>query len=134
MWLTKLSAVALAAPLLCDAASLLDGLQHQIPLFAGPYQSGPASAKRPNILFVLTDDQDLHMNSLDYVPLIRKHLIEQGTLYRRHFCTTALCCPSRVSLWTGKASHNTNVTDVNPPHGEQKISLRATAATAGIHS
>lgn len=27
------------------------------------------------------------------------------------------CCPSRVNLWTGKSPHNTNVTDVNPPHG-----------------
>ncbi len=46
---------------------------------------------RPNIVFILTDDQDLHMNSLDYVPLIRKHLIDKGTLYKRHFCQTAVC-------------------------------------------
>jgi arylsulfatase A-like enzyme len=74
--------------------------------------------KKPNIVFVLTDDQDLHMQSLDYMPLIKKHLIDQGTLYKRHYCTTAICCPARVSLWTGKLAHNTNVTDVNPPHGE----------------
>lgn len=30
-----------------------------------------ASAKQPNILFVLTDDQDLHMNSVDYMPLLQ---------------------------------------------------------------
>lgn len=76
------------------------------------------SHNRPNIVFILTDDQDLHMQSLDYVPLIKKHLIDQGTLYKRHFCTTAVCCPSRVTLWTGKAAHNTNVTDVFPPYGK----------------
>lgn len=86
---------------------------------------GPANQKpiggegrgRPNIVFVLTDDQDLHMQSLDYMPFVQQHLIDQGTSFRKHFCTTALCCPSRVSLWTGKAAHNTNVTDVTPPHG-----------------
>ncbi|EAQ83082.1 hypothetical protein CHGG_10900 [Chaetomium globosum CBS 148.51] len=57
------------------------------------------------------------MQSLDYLPLIKKHLTDKGTFYKRHYCTTAICCPSRVSLWTGKLAHNTNVTDVNPPHG-----------------
>ena len=74
--------------------------------------------KQPNIVFILTDDQDLHMNSLDYTPLIRKHLLDQGTFYKCHYCTTAICCPSRVSLWTGKQAHNTNVTDVTPPYGK----------------
>jgi len=80
------------------------------------------ATKRPNIVFILTDDQDIKLNSLDYVPLIKKHLLDRGTLYKKHFCTTALCCPSRVSLWTGKLAHNTNVTDVNPPHGKSDLS------------
>lgn len=29
----------------------------------------------------------------------------------------AICCPSRVNLWTGQLAHNTNVTDVTPPYG-----------------
>ena len=58
------------------------------------------------------------MQSLDYMPLVKKHLLDEGTFYSRHFCTIALCCPSRVSLWTGKAAHNTNVTDVKPPYGQ----------------
>ncbi|KAF1849200.1 arylsulfatase-like protein [Cucurbitaria berberidis CBS 394.84] len=72
---------------------------------------------RPNIVFILTDDQDLHLNSLDYMPFVQKHLIQRGTLYKQHYATVALCCPSRVSLWTGKTAHNTNVTDVFPPYG-----------------
>lgn len=72
---------------------------------------------RPNIVFILTDDQDQRMGSLDYMPLVRKHLLAKGTQFSRHYCTVALCCPSRVSLWTGRAAHNTNVTDVNPPYG-----------------
>jgi N-acetylglucosamine-6-sulfatase len=73
--------------------------------------------KRPNIVFVLTDDQDLHMDSLSYMPLLKKHVVDHGTSFSNHYCTVALCCPSRVSLWTGKAAHNTNVTDINPPWG-----------------
>ena len=73
--------------------------------------------KQPNIIFILSDDQDLHMDSLSYMPHLKKHLIEEGLSFQRHYCTVALCCPSRVSLWTGKAAHNTNVTDVNPPYG-----------------
>ncbi|PBP23005.1 arylsulfatase [Diplocarpon rosae] len=76
------------------------------------------SRSRPNIVFVLTDDQDVHLSSLDYMPLVKKHLLDQGTYFSKHYCTTAVCCPSRVTLWTGKAAHNTNITDVNPPYGE----------------
>lgn len=71
----------------------------------------------PNIVFILTDDQDVHLSSLDYMPLVRKHLVDKGTYYDKHYCTTAVCCPARVTLLTGKAAHNTNITDVNPPYG-----------------
>ncbi|EPE35025.1 Alkaline phosphatase-like protein [Glarea lozoyensis ATCC 20868] len=74
-------------------------------------------AKRPNIVFIITDDQDQRLGSLDYMPLLKKHITDQGTRYKSHYCTIAICCPSRVSLWTGKAAHNTNVTDVVPPYG-----------------
>lgn len=114
-------AVALGA-LGALANAALVGLddQSQVPL--GHDQTsigtdGENSAKRPNIVFILTDDQDAHLQSLDYMPLLKKHLLDQGTLYKRHYCTTAICCPARVTLWTGRAAHNTNVTDVNPPHG-----------------
>jgi hypothetical protein len=80
-------------------------------------QSPLQSSKRPNIVFILTDDQDLHMNSLEYMPHTRKLIADQGTTFSNHFCTNALCCPSRVTIWTGLSPHNTNVTDVNPPHG-----------------
>ncbi|KAH8594600.1 alkaline-phosphatase-like protein [Bisporella sp. PMI_857] len=72
---------------------------------------------KPNIVVILTDDQDLHMDSVDYMPLLKKHVIDKGTFYKRHYCSTAICCPSRVTLWTGRNAHNTNVTDVFPPYG-----------------
>lgn len=71
-----------------------------------------STSKRPNIVFILTDDQDVHMNSLDYMPLLHKYLINEGTQFENHYCTVSVCCPSRVNLWTGRAAHNTNVTDL----------------------
>lgn len=73
---------------------------------------GTAAATKPNIVFIMSDDQDKLMDSTAYQPLLKKHIADQGTTFNKHFCTVSLCCPSRVSLLTGKAAHNTNVTDV----------------------
>lgn len=70
-----------------------------------------------NIVFILTDDQDAVLESVSYMPRLNQHLVQKGTSFVNHFTTTAICCPARVSLWTGKQPHNTNVTDVNPPYG-----------------
>ncbi|KAJ4310259.1 hypothetical protein N0V84_011061 [Fusarium piperis] len=72
---------------------------------------------KKNIVFILTDDQDAVLDSVAYMPRLQKHVIDKGTSFVNHFTTTAICCPSRVSLWTGKQPHNTNVTDVSPPYG-----------------
>jgi N-acetylglucosamine-6-sulfatase len=74
--------------------------------------------EKPNIVVILTDDQDLHMDSVEYMPLLKKHVTDHGTFYKSHYCSTAICCPSRVTLWTGRNAHNTNVTDVFPPYGQ----------------
>lgn len=73
---------------------------------------------KKNIVFILSDDQDSVLDSVSYMPRLQKHIIEKGKSFVNHFTTTAICCPSRVSLWTGKQPHNTNVTDVNPPYGK----------------
>jgi len=78
---------------------------------------------KPNFIFIITDDQDLHLNSIDYQISVQKHFAQEGTWFKKHFCTVALCCPSRVSLLTGKAAHNTNVTDVSAPYGKLDISV-----------
>jgi arylsulfatase A-like enzyme len=98
---------------LCYGAIFDFSIKDQLPLFG----TDKPVARRSNVVFILTDDQDLHMNSLDYMPHVQRHLIEQGTFYKRHFTTTAICCPARVSILTGKAPHNTNVTDLTPPYG-----------------
>ncbi|KIX01793.1 uncharacterized protein Z518_09520 [Rhinocladiella mackenziei CBS 650.93] len=79
---------------------------------------GLVGAKRPNILFIMTDDQDLHMTPpATFMPHVEQSIVKEGATFATHFCTVALCCPSRATLWTGRAAHNTNVTDVAPPYG-----------------
>lgn len=80
---------------------------------------------KPNFIFIMTDDQDLHLNSIDYQKSVQKHFAQEGTWFKKHFCTVALCCPSRVSLLTGKAAHNTNVTDVSAPYGKLEVLSRS---------
>ena len=83
-------------------AALLTLLQPDLPWSSG---ANAASGKsRANVLFVLTDDQDLHMDSLSAMPKLKKLLGEGGTTYQRHYCTVSLCCPSRVNLLTGRAA------------------------------
>ncbi|KAH7066826.1 arylsulfatase precursor [Paraphoma chrysanthemicola] len=72
---------------------------------------------KPNFVFIITDDQDLLLDSVSYQQSVQKHFAQQGTWFKKHFCTVSLCCPSRVSFLTGKAAHNTNVTDVTAPYG-----------------
>lgn len=62
---------------------------------------------RPNVVLIMPDDLDLELGSLEYLPLLDKYITQHGTAFQRHYCTIALCCPSRVSLLTGKAAHNT---------------------------
>ena len=83
------------------------------------------AAKKSNILFVWTDDQDWYMQSLDYMPLLHKSMINEGTLFEKHYCTVSVCCPSRVNLWTGRATHNTNIADLFPPYGGYPKSVKA---------
>ncbi|GMG47862.1 unnamed protein product [Aspergillus oryzae var. brunneus] len=94
-------------------------------------QQNAVSKRPPNFLFIMSDDQDLLLDSLSYTPLTMKHMRDKGTTFNNHFVTTALCCPSRVSLWTGRLAHNTNVTDVHPPWGFDKNFLPVWLQQAG---
>ena len=71
------------------------------------------TAAKPNIIFILSDDQDLLLNSLDHMDAVQTHLVSHGTSFTKHYAHVSLCCPSRATLWTGRHAHNTNITDVS---------------------
>src|SRR5438270_10623176 len=67
-------------------------------------QALTAPRERPNILFILTDDQRfdaMHCggNALIQTPNIDR-LAAEGVRFRNHFVTTSICCVSRASILT----------------------------------
>jgi arylsulfatase A-like enzyme len=71
---------------------------------------------RPNILFILTDDQRWDTTDgthgiagADVMPRTRAELGESGIEFKNGFMTTPLCCPSRSSILTGSYAHRTGV-------------------------
>ena len=66
---------------------------------------------KPNILFILTDDQDVTANSLDYMPQLQQIFRQEGMEFLNYFVTTALCCPSRSTIIRGQYCHNMGIWD-----------------------
>jgi len=74
---------------------------------------------RPNLLFVLTDDQ--RWNALGCMgdhnvqtPQIDR-LARMGVLFRNHFVTTSVCCVSRASIFTGQYERRHGIGEFSKP-------------------
>src|SRR6056297_1304275 len=67
------------------------------------------AADRPNVLFILTDDQRYDALSCMGHPHLKTpnidRLADEGLLFKNHFCTTSLCSPSRASILSGLYAH-----------------------------
>jgi len=75
-----------------------------------------ASAERPNILFVMSDDHAAHAVSAYGGRLAKMaptphldRLAAEGARFTHAFVTNSICTPSRAVLWTGKYSHHNGV-------------------------
>jgi N-acetylglucosamine-6-sulfatase len=78
-------------------------------------QEAQAAQTRPNILFILTDDQD--PNSLARMDKVRHRLVAEGVRFERAFVTTPVCCPSRATFLRGQYAHNHGTLTGDPPTG-----------------
>jgi N-acetylglucosamine-6-sulfatase len=78
--------------------------------------SASASEAAPNIVVILTDDQE-DTGSMTYMPKVHSLLAEQGLTFTNSFVNLSLCAPSRASLLTGLSAHNTGIKANNPIDG-----------------
>jgi choline-sulfatase len=89
---------------------------------------GAAAARRPNIVFILTDDQgawawgDGHPNA--YTPNLNR-LRAEGAVLANYFNTTPVCSPSRASLLTSRYATETGITDYLSPERMLDLGLDA---------
>jgi N-acetylglucosamine-6-sulfatase len=99
---------------------LLPAVLLAVPVFA---QAGSPerATRKPNILFIMTDDLDSRMleTLLDagLMPSLKRHIIERGTTFERSYVSNSGCCPTRATSLTGQYSHNTLVLSNKPPNG-----------------
>jgi arylsulfatase A-like enzyme len=91
-----------------DVASLVNGA-------GGPNdEEASANNTRPNILFIITDDQRAEGTlTPEAMPQTVSRLKDQGVNFTNAFGTTPLCCPARASIMTGQYAHNHEVTNGN---------------------
>jgi N-acetylglucosamine-6-sulfatase len=62
---------------------------------------------RPNIVFVMTDDQT--ESTLNHMPNVRSLIKQKGRTFNNAFNAYPLCCPSRAIIQRGQYAHNTGV-------------------------
>ncbi|MEV7611874.1 sulfatase [Streptomyces sp. NPDC089799] len=74
---------------------------------AGPAATASASASRPNILLIVTDDQPKQTHWA--TPKLIDWLGGQGVTFTHGHAATPLCSPSRSSVFSGRHAHNHGV-------------------------
>jgi N-acetylglucosamine-6-sulfatase len=98
---------------------------------AAPAASGSkatsSALQKPSFVVIQTDDQTLDQLYAEFTPVggatikampyTRELIADKGATFNRYYVSYPLCCPSRVSLLTGRYAHNHNVRGNVPPEG-----------------
>src|SRR2546423_14296968 len=70
-------------------------------------------ARRPNVVFILTDDQRWDCLGCAGHPYLKTpnidRLAREGVYFKKAFCTTSLCSPCRATILSGLYSHTHKV-------------------------
>jgi N-acetylglucosamine-6-sulfatase len=74
-------------------------------LASGPVAQG--LPRRPDVLLIVTDDQ--RSDTLDWMPIVRRRVVDRGRRFTNGMVPTSVCCPSRASILTGLFAHTTHV-------------------------
>jgi arylsulfatase A-like enzyme len=114
------------ARVLSLAAGLL-ALLVALGLGGGGQRAAAAGVERPSFVVIQTDDQTLDQLYAEYtppggapikaMPYTLSLIANRGATFNRYYVSYSLCCPSRVTLLTGRYAHNHNVRGNVPPEG-----------------
>lgn len=72
-----------------------------------PEPTNQESSFQPNIVVIQTDD--MRADLLDYMPIVKSRIVDQGIIFNNAFATTSICCPSRASFFSGQYTHRHGV-------------------------
>jgi N-acetylglucosamine-6-sulfatase len=112
-------AIAIALALLLGGL-IIAGLQ------SGAQAAEPSALQKPSFVVIQTDDETLDqlyasLNvggvEVQAMPYTQALIAGRGITFNRYYVPYPLCCPSRVSLLTGRYAHNHNVRGNVPPNG-----------------
>jgi arylsulfatase A-like enzyme len=92
-----------------------------------------ATPEQPSFVVIQTDDQTLDQlyaafgqPKLQAMPNTLNLIAKRGETFNRYYVSYPLCCPSRVSLMTGRYAHNNGVKgNIQPNGGYFGFSFRA---------
>ena len=85
-----------------------------------------ASSKRPNIIFLLTDDQRWDALGAMGNPIVQTpnmdRLATAGILFQNAYVTTSICCVSRASILSGQYESRHHINDFSTDFTQQALS------------
>jgi arylsulfatase A-like enzyme len=86
--------------------------------------------KRPNILFIMSDDHTSQAWGIyggvleDYVQNLNiKRLADEGIVLNNSFCTNSICVPSRAAILTGQYSNKNGVYTLNDALDPNRLNI-----------
>jgi N-acetylglucosamine-6-sulfatase len=119
--------LALAAGFLMLLAALVVAAGQQSANAASQRNALLPAGQKPNFVVIQTDDQTIDQLYATYtppggapipaMPNTLAAIAGKGITFNRYYVPYPLCCPSRVSLLTGRYAHNHNVRGNVPPNG-----------------
>ena len=78
------------------------------------HQLAPGGAAQlSNIVFVLTDDQDIELGGVTPNVRVRRLIGDQGAVGEAFYVNTPICCPSRTEYLSGRMYHNVLTPDLS---------------------
>lgn len=107
----------------------------------GPALAQSAKDKRPNILWIFTDDHSYQtigayggrFKSLDPTPNLDR-LASEGMRFDRCYVENSICAPSRAALLTGKLSHKHGKLDNRVPFNHDQQQFQKILRTVGYET